>query len=118
MTEEFPQNPYPIVGILQGARAGVTVKSVNLNTGGTEEVVTETDGSYIIDPANMTEGYSDGDIIRISSGDWFIHVRIDLTNYPGGIEKNIKRANIIIPKRVSKGTSLDRGISCGKLSCR
>ncbi len=113
MTEEFPQNPYPIVGILQNARAGVTVKGINLNTGGTEEVTTETDGSYIIDPANMTEGYSDGDIIRISSGDWFIHVRIDLTNYPGGIEKNIKKPIVAAKRGLGKGTSFDRGISCG-----
>ncbi len=113
MTEEFPQNPYPIVGILQNARAGVTVKGINLNTGGTETVITETDGSYIIDPANMTGGYSDGDVINIISGDWFINVRIDLENYPDGIEKSIKRTNIIIPKRMSKGASLDRGISCG-----
>ena len=110
---DFPQNPYPIIGIIQNTRAGVAVNGINLNTGGTESVFTESDGSYIIDPANMTGGYSDGDIIRISSGSWVINVKIDLTNYPDGKLKNINRQISVTPKRVSKGASLDRGISCG-----
>jgi hypothetical protein len=110
---DFPQNPFPIVGILQGAGAGVTVKGTNLSTGGSEEVSTESDGSYIIDPANMTGGYSDGDVIRISSGTWYTDVKIDLVNYPAGIAANLSRTIIITPRRISRGASLERGISCG-----
>ena len=110
---DFPQNPYPIIGIIQNARAGVTVSGTNLNTGGTENVTTESDGSYIIDPANMTGGYSNGDIIRISSGSWLINVYIDITNYPDGKEKNINIQISVTPRIISKGASLDRGISCG-----
>ncbi len=110
---DVPQNPYPIVGVVQNARTGVTVKGINLNTGGTEEVVTVSDGSYIIDPANMTGGYSNGDIIRISSGNWIVDVIVDITNYPDGKEKKINRQISINQKKVSRGASLERGISCG-----
>lgn len=106
------QNPFPIAGILQGAGAGVTVKGTNLTAGGSEEVSTESDGSYILDPANMGT-YSDGDVIRISAGAWYTDVKIDLENYPGGIEKNIRRPAVISPRRISKGASLERGIACG-----
>lgn len=113
---DFPQNPYPIVGILQSARAGITVNGINLNTGGTESVITELDGSYIIDPANMSGGYSDGDIIKIYSGTWYINIKIDLISYSDGIEKNLKKPNIINPNRPrkesKKGATLDRGITC------
>ncbi len=57
--------------------------------------------------------YSDGDVIRISSGTWYTNVKIDLENYPGGIEKNIRRPFVISPRRISRGASLERGISCG-----
>lgn len=108
----MPQNPFPIAGILQGAGAGVAVTGHNLTSGGTEEVSTESDGSYIIDPANMGT-YSDGDVIRIQSGSWYTDVKIDLENYPGGIEKNVSRPLVISPRRISRGASLERGISCG-----
>ncbi|MDP2217218.1 MAG: hypothetical protein Q8J68_08035 [Methanolobus sp.] len=106
------QNPYPIVGILQGAGTGVTVTGVNLTAGGTEEVSTESDGSYIIDPANMGT-YSDGDVIKISSGTWYIDIKIDIENYPDGIIANLNRPAIITPKRISRGASVERGIACG-----
>lgn len=110
------QNPYPITGILQGAGAGVTVTGHNLTSGGTEEVITDVDGSWGIDPANMgtySDGDSDGDVIRISAGAWYIDAKIDIENYPGGIEKNLSRPAIITPRRISRGASLERGISCG-----
>jgi len=113
MPNGFPQNPFPIVGILQGAAAGAAVKGNNLSTGGTEEVATAEDGSYIIDPANMDEGYSDGDVIRLSAGTWYTDVKIDLENYPGGIERNLSRPIIITPRRDGRILSVERGISCG-----
>lgn len=86
---DFPQNPYPITGFLQGAGAGVTVTGINLTSGGTEQVSTESDGSFIIDPANMENGYNNGDIIHIKSGIRYNNIKIDLDNYPDGIEKNL-----------------------------
>lgn len=115
---DFPQNPYPITGLVQGAGSGVTVKGINLSTSKSEQVTTETDGSFIIDPANMTDGYSDSDVIRLITGSWHVDVRIDLTNYPSGIDKDIDRPNAVINRRISRGAGLDRGISCGRSKAR
>lgn len=109
----FPQNPYPIFGIIQGGIANITITGLNLNTGEIEQIITADDGSYIIDPANMTNGYSNGDVIRISAGTWYFDIVIDTDEYPGGVEKNLNKPVVIKTKKIH-GASIERGVVCGR----
>lgn len=87
----FPQNPYPIVGIfsLVGVPTqGITITGTNITSGGSEQVVTDTDGSFLIDPANMG-GYNDGDVIRIQAQSSSVNVTIDLINNPEGLVQDM-----------------------------
>ncbi len=113
----MPQNPYPLVGTLQGLPSGVQITCQNLTSGGTEQVITADDGSFIVDPANIGT-YSDGDSIRIFSGSWYVNTVIDMINYPDGIIINLSKPVIITSKRISRGTSMNRGILCGVLARR
>lgn len=108
----FPQVPYPIAGLLQFAASLVSVIGKNLTRGGSEGVSTAEDASYIIDPANMENGYDEGDVIRIQSGSWYTDISIDSTNNPGGVVQNLNKPVEIGIIR-EKGANIPRGISCG-----
>jgi len=105
----FPQNPYLISGYLQGASSGVTVRAINAENGETQETLTESDGSYIIDCANFDSGYVNGNTIFITSPIRYTNnvVIIDTANFERGKTINLKiglSSGIIssINKRVSK----------------
>jgi len=113
----FPQNPYPIAGILQFAASLIRMLGINLTRGGSEEVTTADDGSYGIDPANMDNGYDEGDVIRIQSGSWYRDIFIDTTNNPDGEDVNLNKP-VDIGIVTGKGVSLPRGIICGSTQRR
>lgn len=104
----FPQNPWPMYGYAPGNGVNVAVTQKNLSTNEEETVTTASDGSFILDPANLASGYSElGDIIRVTSGIYFKEVVCDTATYPDGRE--IVLDQIIptppIPTYVFAGTS-------------
>lgn len=118
----FPYTPYPITGklyIIGNIAQGKKITGINTTVGDTEEITTENDGSFIIDPANMKDtanmkhGYSNNDSIKITFGAWYKYINIDLTNYPDGIQKDLSIPPIITILK-GRGIGLPQGISCGK----
>lgn len=81
-----PLSPWALYGVISGAGAGITVTATNGTTGETQTEVTASDSSFLIDAANFTSGYADGDIITVSTPGYPEKTaEIDLTAYPEGI---------------------------------
>lgn len=82
-------NPYPIYGLFLNHGAGELVYLFSIRTGESDSVRTESDSSYLLDPANFPNEYIDGDQLRVQSGDAFKIVTIDIINSPDGIKVDL-----------------------------
>lgn len=94
----FPQDPYPIYGKVLYRAGGYTVTLLNITTGESLTEVTESDGSFVLDPANLDSGYSDSDMLKVTYVSSYKFVVINITDYPDGRAANI-RPKIAIGKR-------------------
>lgn len=84
------QNPWPIVGFVPDYGIGVTVTQRNLTTGEEESVISESDGSFLLDPINLPSSADEelGDIIRITAPElgYYAEVIVNVELYPDGVE--------------------------------
>ena len=83
------QNPWIIYGFAPNNGINVKIVGKNLTTNEEEVVFSSVDGSFIIDAANMLpSGYSAelGDKIRITSGEYYAEVIVNVELYPDGIQ--------------------------------
>ncbi len=79
------QSSYPFHGFIDGAGAGVTVTATNGRTSETLTAITASDNSYLIDCANFTSGYADGDTVTISASGYVSgSATIDITSREDG----------------------------------
>jgi hypothetical protein len=86
----LPYLPYPIYGyILPAYLINVVVIAVNQTTLESISILSETDGSYLIDCANFTSGYTNGDIIELSVYHYKTQATINMILSPAGVQANI-----------------------------
>lgn len=93
-----PLSPWPIYGIISGAVSGVTVTATNNTSDETQTYSTESDSSFLIDAANFDSGYTDGDIITISTPGYTDKTAtINITSYPDGIGVYLSKPSTFDP---------------------
>lgn len=112
----FPQNPFPVFGKIIDRGSGIVVTMLNLRTNESDTAITDTDGSFVLDPSNTDNGYEEGDILRISAMSSTRFIKVDTQLNPGGVNADLIDTLITYNKSIisRKGLTVPHGISLGK----
>lgn len=81
----FPQTPYLLYGAISGISGAQAITATNKNTLETQSVVSEADGTFVVDCANFTPlGYTDHDVIELSAAGRRDILSINIGPFPEG----------------------------------